>query len=68
MPKCNLIEYIENYQIKSGILWEYCRNEPDNDIPDSESFKLKSRFTNSTGIAVTLNAEIVFSSKHFSIF
>ena len=28
MPMYNLIEYSDNYSKKSGILWQYCRDEP----------------------------------------
>ena len=31
----NLIEYSDNYAKTSGILWQYSRDEPDNDITDS---------------------------------
>ena len=28
MPMCNLTEYSDNYSKKSGNLWQYCRDEP----------------------------------------
>ena len=28
MPMYNLLEYSDNYSETSGILWQYCRNEP----------------------------------------
>ena len=28
MPMYNLIEYTDNYSKTSGILWQYCRDEP----------------------------------------
>ena len=28
MPMYNLIEYSDNYLKTSGILWQYCRDEP----------------------------------------
>ena len=27
-PMYHLIEYIDNYSKKSGVLWQYCRDEP----------------------------------------
>ena len=37
MPMYNLIEYSDNYAKTSGILWQYFRDEPDdNNIEDSE--------------------------------
>ena len=39
MPMYNLIEYSDNYAKTSGSLWKYFRDEPDDDIEDSESFK-----------------------------
>ena len=40
---------------KTGILWQYCSDEPKDDITDSESFKFKWRFTNNTSYAGTVN-------------
>ena len=63
MPMCNLIEYRDNYSKASGSLNQFCRDEPNNAIKESESFKFKSKFlenTNNEGIvkakiAVPLN-------------
>ena len=41
MPMHNLIQYSDNYSKTSGSLWQYCRNEPNNNLTDSESFKSK---------------------------
>ena len=42
MPMYNLIEYSDNYAKTSESLWQYFRDEPDdNNIEDSESFKSK---------------------------
>lgn len=38
IPIYNLIECIDYYSKASGILWQYCREEPNATIPDSESF------------------------------
>ena len=39
MPMYNLIEYRDNYAKTSGSLWQYYRNEPNNNFSDSETFK-----------------------------
>ena len=47
MPMYNLIEYSDNYAKTSGSLWQYFRDEPDdNNIEDSKSiFKSKIKIT-----------------------
>ena len=44
----NLIEYSDNYAKTSGSLWQYFRDEPDDNIEDSESFKSKLKITGKT--------------------
>ena len=39
MPMYNLIEYSDNYAKTSGSLWQYFRDEPDDNLADSESSK-----------------------------
>ena len=41
----NLIEYNDNYSKTSGGLWQYYRDEPNDNLPDSESFKSKVKIT-----------------------
>ena len=49
IPMYNLIEYSDNYAKTSGSLWQYFRNEPDdNNIEDSKSFKSKIKITGKT--------------------
>ena len=48
MPMYNLVEYSDNYAKTSGDLWQYFRDEPDNDLEDSESFKSKIKITGKT--------------------
>ena len=48
MPMYNLIEYSDNYAKTSESLWQYFRDEPDDDIEDSESFKSKIEITEKT--------------------
>ena len=48
MPMYNLIEYSHNYAKTTGSLWQYFRDEPNDDIEDSESFKSKIKITGKT--------------------
>ena len=48
MPMYNLIEYCDNYAKTSGSLWQYYRDEPNNNLADSESFKSKIKITGKT--------------------
>ena len=41
MPMYNLIEHSDNYAKTSGCLWQYYRDEPDDNLEYSESFKYK---------------------------
>ena len=45
MPMYSLIEYSDNYSKISGSLWQYYRDEPNNNLKDSESFKFKIKLT-----------------------
>ena len=50
-----LIEYSDNYEKTTESLWQYCRDEPDdNDITGSELSKFKWRFTTNYGIVGTV--------------
>ena len=48
MPMYNLTEYSDNYSEPSGSLWQYYKDEPNDDIADSESFKFKIKITGKT--------------------
>ena len=48
MPMYNLIEYTDNYVKTSGSLWQYFRDERDDNLADSESFKSKIKITGKT--------------------
>ena len=48
MRMCNLIEYSDNYAKTTGSLWNFFRDEPDDNIEDSESFKSKIKITGKT--------------------
>ena len=41
----NLIEYSDNYSKTSVSLWQYYIDNPNDNIPDSESFKSKIKKT-----------------------
>ena len=44
----NLIEYSDDYLKTSGSLWQYYKDEPNDTIADSESFKSKVKITGKT--------------------
>ena len=44
----NLIEYSDNYAKRTGSLWQYFEDEPNNNIPNSKSFKSKIKITGKT--------------------
>ena len=48
MPMYGLIEYSDNYKKKSGSLWQYYKDEPNDNVSDSESFKFKLKITGKT--------------------
>ena len=41
MPMYNLIEYSDNYSETSGSLWQYYKDDPNDNITQSESLNLK---------------------------
>ena len=51
MPMYNLIEYTDNYAKISESLWQYYRDEPNNNLAESESFKSKINITGKTPAA-----------------
>ena len=53
IPMLNLIHYSDNYSKITGILSQYYRAKPDDDIRDSKSFEYKSRITYNTGNAIS---------------
>ena len=48
MPMYNLIEYTDNYAETSGSLWQYYRDEPNNNLVNSKSFKSKIKISGRT--------------------
>ena len=48
MPLYNLLEYSDNYAKTSASSWQYYRDEPNDNLADSESFKSKIKITGKT--------------------
>ena len=48
MPMYNLVEYSDDYSKTSGSLWQYYRDEPKDNVADSQSFKSKTTITGKT--------------------
>ena len=69
MPMYNLIEYSDNYSKTSGSLWQYYKDEPNDNLANSESFKSKVKITGNTPAdGSTKNVKIIVSLKHSSNF
>ena len=65
MPMHNLIECSDNYSKTSGSLWQYYKDDPNDNIANSKSFKSKIKITGKTRDDVnTKNAEIVVPLKY----
>ena len=69
MPMYNLIEYSDNYLKTSESLREYYRDDPNDTITESESFKYKIQITGKTPVdGNTKNIEIAVVLTNLSIF
>ena len=69
MPMYNLIEYNDNYAKTSGSLWQYYRDEPYDNLANSESFKFKVKITGKTPAADNeKDVEIMVPLKYLSNF
>ena len=69
MPMYNLIEYIDNYSKTSGSLWQYYKDDPNDNIANSESFKSKVKITGKTpNNGNTKDVEIIVPLKYLSNF
>ena len=62
-PMYKLIKYCGNYSKTSGSLWQFCRDEPNNNTTDSESLKLKSRFLDNINNAGIIDEKITVPLK-----
>ena len=66
MPMYNLIEYSDNYPKTSGSLRQYYKDEPNDNLVDSESFKSKIKITGNTPAdGNTKDVEIIVPLKYF---
>ena len=69
MPMYNLIEYSYNYSKTSGSLWKYYKDEPNDNLTDSESFKSKIKITRITPANGNIKiVEIIVPFKYLSNF
>ena len=69
MPMYNLIEYSDNYSKTSAILYQYYKDEPDDNISNSESFKSKVKITGKTPVAGnTKDVDVIVPLKYLSNF
>ena len=65
MPRYNLIEYSDIYSKTSGSLWQCFKDDPNDDITQSESFKSKIKITGKIPTAAnTKNVEIAVPLKY----
>ena len=67
MPIYNLIEDSDNYSKTSGSLWQYYRDDLNDNLTDSESFKIKITGS-SPNDDDTKDFEIIVPLKHLSNF
>ena len=69
MPMYNFIECIDNYSKTSGSLWQYYKDDPNDNIVQSESFKsnIKKTGKNPAG-GNTKDVEIIVPLKYLSNF
>ena len=64
MPMYNLIEYNDNYSKTSRSLWQYYKDDPNDNLANSESFKSKVKITGKTpNNGCTKDVEIIVPLK-----
>ena len=69
MTLYKLLEYSDTYAKTSGSLWQYYRDEPNDNLVDSESFKSKIKITGKTpNNGNEKNIEIIIPLKYLSNF
>ena len=69
MPMYNLIEYSNNYAKTTENLWQYFRDDPIDNLAESESFKSKIKITGKTPNNNNVkNVEIMVPLKYLSNF
>ena len=69
MSMYDLIEYSDNYSKTSGSLWQYYKDDTNDNITQSESFKSKTKLTGKTPAdGNTKDVEIIVPLKYLSNF
>ena len=69
MPMYNLVEYSDNYSKTYGSLWQYYKDDPNDNIAESESVKYKLKITGKTpDDGNTKDVEIIVPLKYLSNF
>ena len=69
MPMYNLVEYSDNYSKTYGSLWQYYKDDPNDNIAESESVKYKLKITGKTpDDGNTKDVEIIVLLKYLSNF
>ena len=69
IPMYNSIEYSDSYSKTSGSLWQYYKDEPNDNLANSESFKSKVKITGRTPAdGNTKYVEIIVPLKYLSNF
>ena len=69
MPMYNLIEYTENYSKTSGKIWQYYKDEPNDNLANSESFKSRVKIAgNNPAGGNTKDLKIIIPLKYLSNF
>ena len=54
MPVYNLLEYNDHFSSTSRKFWQYCLDEPNGNVVNSESFNYRLKFTSTTNITAIL--------------
>ena len=68
MPMYNLIEYSDNFSKTSGSLWQYFKDEPNDNLTDSESLKSEIKITSNAPAAEKKDVELNCTIKVFKQF
>ena len=69
MSMYNLIEYSNNNSKAYGSLWQYCKDEPNDNLANFESFKSKLKITGNTPAGGNRkDVKIIVPLKYFSNF
>ena len=67
MPMYNLLEYSDNYSKTSGSLWQYYKDDPNDNL--AKSFKSKVKITGKTpNNGNTKDVEVIAPLKYLSNF